>query len=365
MDKIEKIGNIEAICLIVTVIVNQIIFNVPNIILQTTGSSAWINVILISIVAIAFTYIICKLFKNFPSLDIVDISKYLGGNTLKYIIGIIYIVFFFVFNVLCICYFANNIKLIYFNKTPLVVLAILFIIPPVIINKYGLKAISSITLLFTPFVLFSVFVLFLGSKDEFTLQHIFPILGFGAKETFLYGLTNLFSFSGLAYMFFLNPFLKKNDDFKKVSLISIIISAIYLFLTVLCLLLSFAFITVNEQMFSLYLLTRILEFGTFLQRVDAIFILIWILNTFCFTSLGFFYIVNIFKKLTNIKDSKQILYPVSALVFSGVLFFNNIADIKLYARILYKYFDNTLIFIVSLIILIFANVKLKKSKEVK
>ena len=362
MDKIERIGALEAICLIITVTVNQIIFNAPNLILQSSGSSAWINVIYISIIAIIFTYIIFKIFKNFPSSDIVDISDYLGGKILKYIIGIAYIAFFFIVNFICICYFANALKLIYFHNTPLVILLILFIIPPIVINKYGLKSISSVNLAFIPFVFLSIIILFIGASSEFDFNNIFPLFGFGVKETFLYGFTNLFSFSGIGFLFFLNPFLKKHGDFKKIAITSIIISALYLFLSVLCLLLSYYFMTTNDQLSSLYLLTRMVEFGTFLQRVDAIFILIWILNNFSFTAISTFFIITISKKLIKVKDAKQLIYPLSALTFSLCLAFNNIADIKYFAK---TYFINImliLIFIISLIILIFANIKLKRQK---
>ena len=365
MDKVEKISKIESIFLIVTIMINQIIFNVPNIILHTTGSSGWINVIYISIITIIFGYIICKIFKKFPAFDIVDISNYLGGNIFKTIVGLIFIFLFFIYNVYCIYYFANALKLIYFNETPLIVLLILFIFPPILINKYGLKSIASVNLIFIPFALISIILLFFGSASDFVIQNIFPVFGFGVKETFLYGLTNLFSFSGLAYLFFLNPFIKEIGDFKKITIISLVISSIYLFLSVFCLLLLFSFITMNDQLFSLYLSTRLLAFGTFLQRLDAIFILIWILNNFCFCSFGFFYIINIIKKLIKIKNQKQLLYPISALTFSACLLFNNIADLKRYSEYFYKYFTLPVIFVVSFLILIFANFKFNRSNKKK
>ena len=48
MSTSQKIGTIEAIALIVTIIINQIILNLPDVIISTTGSSSWINVIYIS-----------------------------------------------------------------------------------------------------------------------------------------------------------------------------------------------------------------------------------------------------------------------------------------------------------------------------
>lgn len=363
MNKLEKLGTVESILLIITIFANQIIFNTPNIILLATGSSAWINIIYVSIIAIVFVYIICKIFKKFPQEDILDISKFLGGNVLKTIIGIIYIIFFFIFNIAPICYFANAIKLIYFKNTPIILLVTLFLIPAIIINFYGLKSISSVIAIFTPLVLVSIFILLFGASKYFVIQNIFPLFGFGVKQTFLYGLTNLFAFSGIAYLFFLNPLLKESKDLTKISIITMIIAFIYLFLSIISLLLSFYCITMNDQLLSLYLLTRVLEFGAFLQRVDAIFIFIWILNTFCFSSLTLFYIITIFKKLTNIENPKALIFSISALFFSGALAFTNITDIKHFARLFYKYFAVALVFVVSFLIMILASYKLKKQKK--
>lgn len=326
------------------------------------GTSAWINVIFISILAVLFTIIISRIFSKYPSQDIVDISRFLGGNFLKTIIGFLFILFFFVFNVLCIGYFANGLKLIYFNKTPLIVLILLFILPPVVLNKYSFKTIANVNMIFVPFVILDIIVLFFGSSNEFDISNIFPLLGFGTKETFLYGITNLFAFSGLAYLFFINPFISDSKNFKKISIIAISISAIYLFLSIFCILLSFSSAYIYDQLFSLYTLTRRITLGSFLQRVDAIFILIWIINNFCFTSIGFFYITNIFQKLTKIKDPKQILYSIAMLTFASCLIFNNIADIKQFALYFYKYYSFPLIFIVSFFILLLASRKNLKEK---
>lgn len=80
---IHKIGTFEAIALICIVMVNHIIINIPEIIIQSTGSSAWINVIFISIVSIGFTLIICLMFKKFIGKDILDICEFVGRKMVK------------------------------------------------------------------------------------------------------------------------------------------------------------------------------------------------------------------------------------------------------------------------------------------
>ncbi len=61
-----KIGNIEAIALILTVMINHIILNLPKSIISSTSSGAILNVIFISLLALGIVYLIYQLLKNFP-----------------------------------------------------------------------------------------------------------------------------------------------------------------------------------------------------------------------------------------------------------------------------------------------------------
>ena len=58
----EKINTIEATFLVVIVTLTHIILNLPNLILKTTGSSAIINVIYVSILTLVFFLILNKLY---------------------------------------------------------------------------------------------------------------------------------------------------------------------------------------------------------------------------------------------------------------------------------------------------------------
>ena len=107
---IHKIGSMEAICLISIVITNHIIINIPETIIQSTGPSAWLNVLFISLLAIGFTWIICKLFEKFAGKDILDLSEYIGGKWLKVLIGIAYIVLFSLISATLLRYFCSRTK---------------------------------------------------------------------------------------------------------------------------------------------------------------------------------------------------------------------------------------------------------------
>lgn len=360
MNSLQKIGKLEAISLLIMITITQIIFNLPNTIIVNTGSSSWLNVIYISIIALIFCLLICKLFKPFTNYDIIDISEYLGGKILKIIISILYIAFFIFSASIILRYFTSSLKLIYFENSPLVFLILLFLIPVVIVAKLGIKPISYVNLIIAPVLLLSMLVILFSTFTDFVPERIYPIFGFGIKETFLIGINNIFAFSTFGYLYFIIPYLKNPDKFKKIAICSTIISSIYLFLSVICLIMVFPFISFTEEMLSIYLLTRIIEFGKFFQRVDAIFIFIWILSTLSFLAISTDIIATIFKKISKIKYDREMIYCIASLIFVFSFIYNDIAIIKFIQDVIFKYVTIILIFIISLIVLILANFKLKR-----
>lgn len=75
---LDKIGSIEAAILVCVVMTNQILLNLPESIIESCGSSAWLNVIYITVIVVLFTMLLCKLFKTFSGKDILDICEYTG-----------------------------------------------------------------------------------------------------------------------------------------------------------------------------------------------------------------------------------------------------------------------------------------------
>ncbi len=361
----EKIGYAEAIALINVVMINKIILNTPKDIIANTGSSAWLNVLYISLISVLVACIITHLLKKFPGRDILDISEFLGGKTLKGIIGIAYMILLVLLTTLVIKNLSETLKIIYFKTSPILYIVLFFIVSSIICSKYPIKVFAKANLIVTPIIFLSVIIILLSSIKNFMPQRIFPILGYGVDSTFFSGLSNIFSFSGMLYLLFLPPLLDKPEKMKRMSIIAITISAVYLFLSVTCLLLSLSFTFHSDESFSLYVLTRSLEYGRFIQRVDAIFILIWILAIISYINLPISLCVYIFKKLTNISDTSSISYSINLLILALCII---PIEYAIFANILGKFVQYSfliLFFAISIPILIFANLKLKLTSRFK
>lgn len=357
-----KVGTLEAIMLILTIVVAHTILSMPRNILVTIKSSTIINLLFVSILAIAISYVIVKLLKNFPGQDIIDISDYLGGKVFKNIIGIIFISYFLVSASLLLRNFCECLKIIYYPMTNIVFIIAMFVIAICAANRLDFNASLKTNLLILPLALVSMLFLFFANMNKFVPYRIFPIFGDGLFNTFVLGFTNLASFGGIALLYFLPPFLKEPEKIKKIAIVSIGLSAVYLILCVSTLLFMFSFFINTNEITPLYNATRYIEFGSFFQRLESVFLLIWILAFSCYLSIISKFSMSIFKKLTNIETKKPLIDIFGILILGIALLPKNYAISENFETEIYPYLVLGIAFFLGISILILANI-VKKRKH--
>lgn len=358
-----KLENVEAIGLISIIMLNKIILNFPKSIIAKTGTAGWINVIYLTILTILLSIFITKLLKKFPASDILDISNYLGKKPLKTLTGILHIIFLISIISFVLRNFTENLKIIYFNQSPLIFILLFFLIVAAISCKFGIKTIAKTTLIITPLILFSILFILFSSTQSFVPQRLFPLFGYGLDQTFLKGATNIFGYSGIVYLYFLKPLLKNEQKFEKISIISIILSGMYLLLSIICLLASFSFILETDESISIFILSKMAKYGNFIRRANAIFIFICILSVLSYLCITLYFIIYITKKIINIKNTSTINYSYCSIIFGTTLIFENFAQYLNVFDTIIRYTILILIFGFDILLLILANIKYKLKEK--
>ena len=352
-----KIGTIEAIALVLTVTINHIILNLPQDIINTTSSASILNVIFVSLIALGIVFLIAKLFEKFPGMDIFDVGKYLGGKWLQILLQIAFFAYFIFTISILLRSFSEGLKIIFFPRTPVPIIMFLFLMAMIILNKLGRTSIIRANLFFMPLVLFSILFIFIANIENFTVQRALPLLGNGVSSTFFSGLSNLFAFGGISYLYLIPPHLKDQKNYTKIALISIGISSFFLLISVATLLFTFPFVTTSEEIFPLYLAARFIEFGRFFQRLDAVFVLIWILSMIGYLSIAFSFASDIFQKMAKLQSPKWIFSLLALLVFGIALLPQNMEQVSFLEENVYSSIILVLVFEVCLSILVLSNIK--------
>ncbi len=358
-----KIGNKEAIALLVTITFNQLIINGSKAILNTTSSASLLNILFISIIVILFTCAICFFLNKFPAFDLIDISKYLGGNFLKWIIGLLYITYFIIFSGNLLYLFSTCLQIIYFPVTLLFFIRLFFIIAAIIICLFKNNAIYRSTFVLFPILVISTLFLFISDIQFFDVENIYPMFGYGIFSTFVSGLSNLLIFQTLAYIFFLPPIMKNPSEIKKITITSIIISSLFILLTISTILFTFNALVEIDELLPLYSAVRYIDYGSFFQKMNSIFLLIWIMSFVSYLGITLKFSSNILKKLSLIKTDSIFIVILGILLFFASGWQKTYASSILFAQGVLKWSFFILIFGISFLILIFAYLKLKYFKS--
>ena len=359
-----KISTKESIALIVTLVINNIVLVSSQIIQETCSSASLLNSIYVSIIALIFAGILCLLYKKFIGLDILDISKYLGGKILMWIVGIVFFAYYLFKVSILLRRIVDCLQIVYYPYTNILYIVLLFLIAAGIICGFKNSSISKANYIFIPIVLASLVVVFAGNIRNFDFNAIYPLLGNNVYSTFFSGLSNLVAFSGLAYILFIPSSMKEPHKFNKVAIWSVVISSIFLIMSVATILFMFSNVAADSELFPLYLAVRHIEFGSFLQRLDAAFLLIWSISFISLLCIVTNLCVHIFKKITNLSDKKPIIYPVILCIFGISLLIKNNSLLWILEHNIFKILFFAVIVAFTSLILILANIKkiLKKGE---
>ncbi len=328
--EIKQIGNFQAIALILIIVINYLVLGTPRTLIAETGTGTILNMFYVFLVTIILVFIVTKLFNNFKGKDIVDISEFLGGKVLKFIVGIVYILYFLLILSTTVRIIVQDLEIIYFENVSISVLTLLIIASIVFVYKYGSSAIIKCNSI------------------------IAPIAGI-----IITGASNIFAYSGLAILYFIMPMLKDSRNFKKISIVSTILIGILIIGSVSSLVLSFPYIENINEISSLYVESRDISYWQVFQRIDGIFVFSWILALLSYISVVLFFIVIIFRKLTNTKKEFPVVLAFAALTYAATLIPNNIFMIRFLEDVVFKYTNIIVAIFSSFIILILANIKYK------
>ena len=115
----------------------------------------------------------------------------------------------------------------------------------------------------------------------------------------------------------------------------------------------------TDELLPLYSAVKYIEFGSFFQKLDSAFVLIWITSFVSYLGIVLKFSSNILSKLTNIKNESIFAYLLGIVLFFIGIWQKNYALSKFLAGTVYQYAFFILVIGISLLILISATIKQK------
>ena len=356
----KKISNLEFSILTTSPILSLYsgigLYNIIN----KSNIDAYISILISIIWGLLYLVLFFIIFNYKPYISLPDKNIYLFGNYIGKIINIIINILLISICILPIYSISNFIVSQFLSETPIIIILILIFIVSFYNSSKGIETISR-----TAIVLFIIIILLglinvFGLIPKFELNNLKPILASGINKPII---TSIYFFLTNLVPIVTTLIIPKNNivnNAKTNKYITVFLIIIIIFILIDTIL---TIGVLSEDLIKIlphpeYIVLKKISIFKFIDRIENIIYIKWILSVFIYFNLSIYYICNSINK----KD-KQILLPsiiiTIVLIISKLLFKNN-TEFKWYIRFIYPRIN---ILLLIIIIIIAINIIIRKKKE--
>ena len=357
MKNSQMIDKNEFIFLGANVIGLNAILRFPKSMTQLAGTAGWILALLIILLAFLGVVILYKLYEPFNGKDILEVANITGGRALEMVIGFFMLIQTIYGGAVVARQFGESLNIIALSNSPVGFVIFLLMIGAGIVGCLGLKTLARLSSMLTKVIMVGVILILLGVVNKFKMVNLFPILGNEGGVTIKNGFVGISWFSGIITYFILIPFLKDKDSSKKVLYRIVGESGLFMFLTTFVYQGVFSYPGNTRQFLPLYALSRSIKQGGKIERIEAIFLVVWVIAALTFITVAAILMAYLFKRLFRIKYYKPLVLAAIIVIFSFSLMYKNIIETPNNFVHFYRKSSYITSYIIPLVLLILANIK--------
>ncbi|WP_449539051.1 GerAB/ArcD/ProY family transporter [Ferdinandcohnia sp. Marseille-Q9671] len=311
----EKISGLQLFYVIVG-------FEIGNTLIYGLGAGAkqdaWLVLLLGMIGGLILMYVYTKLASYYPGDTLVEMIPKIIGKFLSYPIIILYISYFTYLGAKACRDFGELLASTILDETPMIVVIISFMALMIYCLRGGLEVFGRMGEIIFPVYLFSILLIWilLVTVDQFTLSNLLPVMGNSVqpilKELFPTVLTFPFGESIILTMFF--PFLTTKHKVRKIGMAIILVSGVLLTFNLIMILSVLGPEIYSTQFYPLLSATRMVSIADFLERFDALIILLMVAGVF-FKIGGWTYgaVIGI-SQLFKLKQSHSVTFGIGTII---------------------------------------------------
>ncbi|WP_100400974.1 GerAB/ArcD/ProY family transporter [Bacillus sp. FJAT-44742] len=327
-------------------------------------SDGWITVLLAGFIILLLVYFCVTWQKHFIRENVFEYL--LRGPLSKWIafpLILLFLMYFILLAAVVLRYFGIASKMYLLDQTPTEVLVMVMLIISAYAASKGIEGIVFLNILFVPTIILAlsgVIVLNIGNAE---VEKMFPVLAEGLFPVFEGVFLPLFALNSVIPLFFLLGFLHQKEVKNKPLFISVgITTLIYVGIVIISYMI-FSVDTAKIIVFPTIEVAKEIELGGIFERIESVFLAVWVLSIFTTVKLLFFLSVEVIREIFLTKRKTPWLPGIIAFVIFLVTFFpENEAELQAFVEYL-NYMGIGLIFIVLTITAI--TIRVRKKRKTK
>lgn len=309
-----KIAARQFMILVVMFIIGSSILLVPAALGAQAKQDAWMSAIVGVAIGLGIIVLLSAVGNRLPSLSLVEACKVLLGKWLGTAVAVLFVIHSFFLAVFMLRYIGDFMATQIMPETPVEAIHIVFIILVIMASKYGLETFARSAEIFLPWVLLFLIVLTLFVLPQMQVDNLMPVMQKGFAPV-LKGSLPLIGIPYLELVLFLMIYPHVDDASKRrraFLLGGAIGGSMIILVTILTLSVLGPYLTVRN-IYPSFALTKKINIGQFLQRIEALLAITWFLTIFFKTTVTFYVSALGFAQIFKLKRYQSVLAPLGFL----------------------------------------------------
>ena len=231
---------------------------------EVAKQDAWLVDPLTILISLFFIFIYNQLATLYPSMTYVEVNEKIFGKWIGKIAALLYLFYFFILSSGMVREIGDFFTTEILVDTPIQMVMIMFLLTSLIGVRLGLEVICRTALIFFPWIVMMLLMLFLFLIPEIKLENIQPIFGEGMKPIIKgsYHILGL-PYLELAILLMVTPYVTEKAAMKKAFYRGMVIGGIVLLITVTFCILVLGSDTTARRTYPSYTLGRKISIGIF------------------------------------------------------------------------------------------------------
>ncbi|WP_144554430.1 GerAB/ArcD/ProY family transporter [Bacillus sp. X1(2014)] len=308
-----KIGIREYMSIVILMVGAKITEDTPTALFLKAQNAAWIIPIITAGISFIPLFLLIKTMSLYQNKNLFSVIQKLLGKYLGFFVCF----FIFIINSFSISFdsrtYPSIIKTFYFNRTPMVIIYTLLMGVCAYGAKKGIQHIGSVAYLVVYYAVLFLFLSFVLSTQDSSIQSLFPIWGPGKLEILKQSSLSLSLFSEFFLFALIIPSIASYQDFRKGTWIALVYVCIQLSVGIIIFICMFDS-SLKGIGYPFHTAIRFISIGTFFPNIEIIFFVTWLMAAFIrFTALLYINAL-MFGQLFKIKDF-EFLIPALATLY--------------------------------------------------
>ncbi|SEN14805.1 endospore germination permease [Paenibacillus sp. OV219] len=289
---------------------------------------AWLSIIAASLIGLVTTYIAVKVSLLHPKQTFIQYTQTILGKWLGTVILIPIFLMWIAITGLILREFADFVFIALFSKTPLWTISLIMLAAVVYITSTGgLTSIGRCSEIIGPISIIGSLLIILLSVKDWNLFNLLPVYANTGLLPIMKG--SLFPASFIAESFMivmLIAFLPKPERAMAASILGVTAASISILFITFIVILVFGPHLAGHFVYPIYSVVTYISVMEFIQNIDVIIVLLWIIGIFIKLALYFFVTSYGTAQLLRFPKWKKSIWLITPIVFAISLIPRNIDD---------------------------------------